>query len=105
MKHEVLGLLLKLWLICVIGFILFCIGRGFNHFPKKVKYDGYDYVVTLDGQEEYVEKYAAVPTSRVLDCSRDVGYMAELYDIEVECNIINSPAEIGLPGKQKGGEK
>lgn len=34
MKHEVLGLLLKLWLICVIGFILFCIGRGFNHFPK-----------------------------------------------------------------------
>lgn len=59
MKHEILSLLLKLWLICVIGFILFCIGRGFNHFPKhegkkmKVKYDGYDYVVTLDGQEEY----------------------------------------------------
>lgn len=34
MKHEVLGLLLKLWLICVIGFTLFCLGRGFNHFPK-----------------------------------------------------------------------
>lgn len=34
MKHEVLGLLLKLWLICVICFALFCLGRGFNHFPK-----------------------------------------------------------------------
>lgn len=34
MKHEVLGLLLKLWLICVICFITFCVSRYFNHFPK-----------------------------------------------------------------------
>lgn len=34
MKHEILSLLLKLWLICVICFIIFCVSRYFNHFPK-----------------------------------------------------------------------
>lgn len=34
MKHEILNLLLRLWLICVICFIMFCVGRYFNHFPR-----------------------------------------------------------------------
>jgi len=37
MKHEILSLLLKLWLICVICFIIFCVSRYFNHFPKHEK--------------------------------------------------------------------
>jgi len=60
MKHEVLGLLLKLWLICVIGFILFCIGRGFNHFPK---HEGKKEVEAILPAE--VEMYEAVKTARM----------------------------------------
>lgn len=33
-RNEIFGWLLKFWIIAVIGFILFCIGRYFNHFPK-----------------------------------------------------------------------
>lgn len=34
LKNEIIGWALKLWLIATIGFTLFCLGRGFRHFPK-----------------------------------------------------------------------
>lgn len=34
LRNEIFGWLLKFWLIAVIGFTLFCLGRHFNHFPK-----------------------------------------------------------------------
>lgn len=33
-RNEIFSWAIKLWIICVIGFTLFCLGRGFNHFPK-----------------------------------------------------------------------
>lgn len=34
LRNEIFGWLLKFWIIAVIGFTLFCLGRHFNHFPK-----------------------------------------------------------------------
>lgn len=33
-RNEIVSWALKLWLICVIGFTLFCLGRSLKHFPK-----------------------------------------------------------------------
>lgn len=33
-KNEIFSWALKLGIIAVIGFLLFCLGRVFNHFPK-----------------------------------------------------------------------
>lgn len=34
MRNEIFSWILKFWIIAVIGFLLFCLGRRFNHFPK-----------------------------------------------------------------------
>ena len=58
LKNEIYGWALKLLLICVIGFVLFCLGRFFNHFPKHEEKQRVEAVVPAE-----VEIFEAVKTA------------------------------------------
>lgn len=51
-RNEIFGWLLKFWIIAVIGFLLFCLGRYFNHFPK---HDERHAVKTTEAAREFNE--------------------------------------------------
>lgn len=59
MKHEILSLLLRLWLICVICFITFCVSRYFNHFPKHGERHA---VKTTEAAKEFNENLSKIAT-------------------------------------------
>lgn len=37
MRNKIFRWAIRLGIFAIIGFVLFCLGRGFNHFPKHEK--------------------------------------------------------------------
>ena len=58
MRNELFGWAIKIWIIAVIGFTLFCLGRVFNHFPKHDEKQQVEAILPTE-----VEMYDAVKTA------------------------------------------
>jgi len=65
-RNEIFGWLLKFWIIAVIGFLLFCLGRYFNHFPK---HDERHAVKTTEAAKEFNENLVELEQN-----ATEVGY-------------------------------